>query len=63
MRQQGSNLRPDMRLPIELLHGQMKACGAIYTIPVEQRHRWHLMGMACLGQLLGNRRSFEEAEC
>src|SRR5271166_2915418 len=57
-----SDLRSDMRLKVELLHGQVKARRAIYSIAIEQRHRRHLVCGAHLGQFLGNRSSFEEAE-
>src|SRR5271157_4244819 len=63
MRQKGSDLCSDMSFPAELLHGQMKTRGAINAVTVEQRHSRHLMGVTYLGQHLGNRRYFEEAEC
>ena len=62
-RQQGSDLRSNMRLELELLHGQMKARRTIYAIAIEQGHRRHLMSGAYLRQFLGDRSSFEETEC
>jgi hypothetical protein len=32
-----------MRVQAKLLHGEMKACGAVYAIAVKQRHCWHLV--------------------
>src|SRR5271157_2551827 len=61
-RQQGSDLCSDMRLKVELLHGQMKARRAIYSIAIEQGHRRRLMSGAHLGQFLGDRSSFEKTE-
>ena len=63
MRQQGSDLRPDMSLQAELLHGEMKASSAIYAVAIEQRHCGHLVRVAGVGEFLGDGGSFEETEC
>src|SRR5271157_185329 len=61
-RQQGSDLSPNVRLEVELLHCQMKARRAIYSIAIKQGHRRGLMSGAHLGQFLWDRSTFEKAE-
>ena len=61
--EQGSDLRANVCFEVEFLHGQMKARRAIDAIAIEQGHCRHLMGGAHLRQFLGDRSSFEKAEC
>ena len=61
-RQQGSDLCPNMGFELELLHRKMKTRCAIDTVAVEHGHGRHFVCLANLGELLGNRSSFEKAE-
>ena len=60
--EQRTYLCADVCLNFCLLCRQMKTCRSINPIPVEQRHRRHLVVGTDPGQFLGNRSPFEEAE-
>jgi hypothetical protein len=57
------DLRPDVRRDSGLLRREVEARRAVDAVAVHDRHCGHAVLSGCPGELLGERRAFQEGEC